>query len=259
MNRRYGVVRDAPDHRDRGVFRLTAPRILPKAVSLEGYLGPVKEQGHEGSCFAFAGAGHREYLYRRYQENEKQPGLRVEDAVFSPQYLFYRVHELEGTLGEDTGGQIRSVVKTLHTMGICLEKSDAYNSAKAWATPTAAQDAEAQLFEAGAYHRLATVDDMKSCLASGYTFIAGFAVHESFEKNDWLASAVMPIPKAKDALLGGHAVLFFGYDDERLAFKVRNSWGQAWGMGGNFWFPYQAAADPNIFWDGWIQHLGKAW
>lgn len=234
--------------------------MLPKVVNWENCLGPVKDQGQEGSCFAFAGAGHREFLYRRYTQNEqRRRAVLPEDAIFSPQYLFYRVHEFEGTLREDCGGQIRSVVKTLNSTGICLEMSDPYNPASAWAVPTPAQDAEAKLFEAGAYHRLTTVDDMRSCLASGYAFLAGFAVHESFEKDNWLASGVMPIPEASDALLGGHAVLFFGYDDDRKAFNVRNSWGSDWCQGGNFWFPYRAAADTSILWDAWIQHLGKRW
>jgi len=259
VNRRYGVVRDTPDHRDRGVFRLAPPVLLPAAVDLETYLGPVKDQGQEGSCFAFAGAGQREFLYRRYGLYEKAQQLAASDAVFSAQYLFFRTHEMEKTVGQDCGAQIRSVVKTLNTAGICLEKSDGYDPTTAWSIPTAAQDAEARLFEAGAYHRLSTVDDMKSCLASGYTFIAGFGVYASFEEKQWLAAGIMPIPKPKEMLLGGHAVLFFGYDDDRHAFKVRNCWGEKWCLGGNFWFPYAAAADSNILWDAWIQHLGKAW
>ena len=259
MNRRYGIIRDTPDHRDHGVFRLAAPLTLPKVVAWESFLGPVKDQGQEGSCFAFVGAGCREFLYRRYAQNEKGRPLLSADAVFSAQYLFYRVHELEGTLRQDYGAQIRSVCKTLNSVGVCLQKDDAYDPTSAWVTPTSSQDEEARLFRAGAYHRLNTVDDMKRCLASGYAFMAGFAVHESFEKDDWLVSGVMPVPKAKEEVLGGHAVLFFGYDDERQAFQARNSWGASWCLGGNFWFPYQAAANPSIFWDAWIQHLGKAW
>ena len=260
MIRRYDVVRDAPDHRDRGVFRLKAPPALPLSINVEASLGPVKDQGEEGSCFAFAGAGHREFLYRNYNRYEKQrDAVPASEAVFAAQYLFYRVHELEGTLHSDCGGQLRSVFCSLNATGICLEKDDPYNPAWAWKTPTAEEDVEAARFGAGAYHRLNSVDDMKSCLASGYAFVAGFAVHASFESKSWLESGMMPVPGAREAVLGGHAVLFFGYDDARQAFQVRNSWGAEWGLGGNFWFPYRVAADESILWDAWMQHLGKPW
>jgi hypothetical protein len=66
----------------------------------------------EGSCFAFAGAAHREFLFRNYHRYEKQRAiLTPTDAVFAAQYLFYRAHEMEGTLREDCGGQLRSVFK----------------------------------------------------------------------------------------------------------------------------------------------------
>jgi hypothetical protein len=196
------------------------------SLILEASLGPVKDQGREGSCFAFAGAGHREFLFRNYHRYEKQTAMvAATEAVFAAQYLFYRVHELEGTLREDCGGQLGSVFKVLDSVGICLEKNSAYSPAAAWTTPTAMQDAEAASFQAGAYHRLNTVDDMKSCLASGYTFVAGFAMHVSFQKENWLATGVMPVPSTTEPVLGGHAVLFFGYDDDRKAFRARSSWG----------------------------------
>ena len=39
---------------------------------------------------------------------------------------------------------------------------------------------------------------------------------------------------------GGHAMLVVGYDDERNAFKVVNSWGKGWGNEGFVWIDYKA-------------------
>jgi hypothetical protein len=44
------------------------------------------------------------------------------------------------------------------------------------------------------YHRLGTLDEMKICLASGFPFVFGFAVYESFESSSdgqtsWIPAA----------------------------------------------------------------------
>lgn len=251
MDVRLDLIPDSPDHRDNSLCRVFLPKLRPKVISLEGFLGPVADQGPEGSCFAFAGVGLREFLAR---SNPHQPNEG--SLLFSAEYLFYKVHELEGTLNQDCGGSLRTVMQVLNKHGVCLDSTEPYNIAGAWITPKPSADAEAQLYRGGAYHRLCTVDDMKSCLASGYVFVAGFNVKDSFMRDDWWENGTMP---STGLTLGGHAVLFFGYDDDRQAFHVRNSWGPDWCQNGNFWFPYQQAADSSVLWDAWIQHLGKAW
>lgn len=50
---------------------------------------------------------------------------------------------------------------------------------------------------------------------------------------------------------GGHAVLAVGYDDNRGAVLVQNSWGKSWGNEGLFWMPYIWVTDfaaTNDFW-----------
>lgn len=36
------------------------------------------------------------------------------------------------------------------------------------------------------------------------------------------------MPKPGEGVLGGHAVLAVGYDDESQCFMIRNSWGKSW-------------------------------
>jgi C1A family cysteine protease len=226
---------------------------LPSSVDLELWCGPVKDQGQLGACTAFAGCGMLEFLFRKY-------GHALANPVLSPMFLYYVERKIDGTLAEgDCGSSGRTLVQAINRFGVCLESGDIYSPSNFEVAPTPAQSAEAQTMRAGAYHRIGCVDDMKSCLASGYAFVVTFVVRESFETNLG-ADGTMPMPnKGKELILGAHEVLFIGYDDAKQAFKVRNSWSASWGVRGNFWFPYAAAADPEILFDAWIQHFGGPW
>jgi len=37
---------------------------------------------------------------------------------------------------------------------------------------------------------------------------------------------------------GSHAMVAVGFDDDRKAFRIQNSWGRGWGDGGYGWFGY---------------------
>ena len=248
--RRYGYRKSPVDHRDYGISRaLSHVSIRPGQVDLESFCGPVKDQGQLGACTAFAGCGNREYLARKF--GHWQP-------VFSPLFLYYMERKEDGTLPDDAGSDGRTSCRVMAKYGICTESEDIYDPVKFNTAPTPEQLDEAALRKAGAYHRINSVDDMKSCLASDYPILIGFAVYESFEKIG--SDGLMPAPnKDHEQMLGGHETLVIGYDDAKRAFKVRNSWGADWGDKGNFWMPYTVAADASVLWDAWMQHLGPAW
>ena len=74
-----------------------------------------------------------------------------------------------------------------------------------------------------------TEPELRGCLASGYPFVFGFSVYESFESVRVTRTGVVPMPSRHESVLGGHAVLAVGYDDAEQSFIVRNSWGTGWG------------------------------
>ena len=80
---------------------------------------------------------------------------------------------------------------------------------------------------------------MLTCLADGYPFIFGFAVYESFESQKVVRTGVVPMPRKAERMLGGHAVLAVGFDQQKKRFLVRNSWGEKWGQKGYFTMPYK--------------------
>jgi hypothetical protein len=76
------------------------------------------------------------------------------------------------------------------------------------------------------YLRLTQVaNQLKGCLASGYPFVFGFTVYESFEGPDVAQTGVVPMLSLDEPVLGGHAVCAVGYDDAQQRFTIRNSWG----------------------------------
>ena len=83
------------------------------------------------------------------------------------------------------------------------------------------------------YQRLTPVlNTLKGCLASGYPFVFGFTVYESFESPQVAKTGIVPMPGPTEKVVGGHAVVCVGYDDTKQQFIVRNSWGDELGNSG---------------------------
>jgi len=82
--------------------------------------------------------------------------------------------------------------------------------------------------------------------------VFGFVVYASFESDEVKQTGVMPMPKPGEKTLGGHAVMAVGFDDEKQAVLVRNSWGPEWGDEGYFWMPYDFITDPDQADDFWV-------
>lgn len=258
IGRRYGAIKSSPDHRDFGMARLAAPAVLPTKVDLSSSAGPIRDQGALGSCTAFASTAMLEFLYRQY---------KGEKLVFSPLFQYYNERITDGDFPQDAGSTGRTAVKCINQFGVCLESEEPYDQDSAAQVPTADQIKDALAYKAGAYHAITNVQDMKGAIASGFGFIVGFTVYDSFEADSTASSGLMPMPNFNtESVLGGHEVFFLGYDDSvqcpgasKGAFKVQNSWGTGWGQKGFFWFPYDAAANGSILMDAYVQHFGKPW
>lgn len=167
---------------------------------------------------------------------------------------------MEGTVGTDSGAQIGDGIKSVGNIGACPETDWAYDIAKFAQKPPAPAYKDAPLGKVLQYQRVPQVlNQMKGCLASGCPFVFGFTVYESFESPQVAQTGVAPMPAAGEKVLGGHAVLALGYDDPSQRFIIRNSWGDGWGMGGYFTFPYAYLTDANLSDDFWtVRMVAKA-
>jgi C1A family cysteine protease len=240
----YGWNRDLPDGRD---YMYAAPlevlADLPLKVDLSGDCPGVYDQGQLGSCTANSIGGALEY-------DQMKQGQKA----FTPSRLFiyYNERKIEGTVDSDSGAMIRDGVKSVNKVGAPPETDWPYDIEKFRDKPPKKAYDDAKKHQAIRYARLTqTLGQLKGCLASGFPFVFGFVVYESFESPEVAKSGDAPMPRANEAQLGGHAVLAVGYDDDTQRFLIRNSWGTGWGKKGYFTLPYPYLLQASLSSDFW--------
>jgi C1A family cysteine protease len=251
---RYGWKPDLPDQRD-FTYAVKKPQELPTSVDLRDKCPKiVYDQGELGSCTANAIAGAIEFDMMKQELTAATP---------SRLFIYYNERAIEGTISSDSGAQIRDGIKSVASQGVCPE-GNVGDQPPAWpyvisqfATqpPQPCYEAALKLKAVSYYSVTQNLADMKGCLAEGYPFVFGFTVYESFESQDVASTGNVPMPKSGERIIGGHAVLAVGYDDEDRVFICRNSWGDKWGDGGYFYMPYAYLIDDNFADDFWTIRL----
>jgi len=241
---RYGWVPDLPDSRD---HLYAAPvgvvQAMPLKVDLRRYCPPVYNQGQLGSCTANAIAAAVEF------DRRKQ---KLKDFMPSRLFIYYNERVMEHTVDSDSGAMIRDGIKSVAQQGDCPESEWPYAIAQFRTKPPKKCYADALKYKAVLYQRVTqTLSQLKGCLASGFPFVFGFTVYESFESAQVAKTGHASLPQAGDKVVGGHAVLAVGYDDSKQWFIIRNSWGDKWGIQGYFTLPYAYVTEDNLADDFW--------
>lgn len=244
-----GWVRQEPDPRDFTIKpKLLSLKKLPASVDLRPGCPPVVNQGSYGSCTANAGAGLVDYCLKK----DGHPFLKG-----SRFFLYYKTRALEGSpVTVDTGATIRGTVKSLAKTGICKETTWPYIAANFGRAPSATANAEGLQYQALRYALLdapgvapaQVLTNVKSMFSQGFPSEFGFDVYSNYSS---MQCGLWPYPSSQYQLMGGHAVMAVGYDDNitcpgatKGALLCRNSWGTGWGLAGYFYLPYDFVTKP---------------
>lgn len=251
-----GWQRDLPDYRDytsenekvwdilehsEPLERAMTARTFGKA-DLRGWCSPIENQESLGSCTAHAAIGMVEY-YQRRTKGEYLDASRL--------FLYKVTRNLHEWTG-DTGAYLRTTMRSLVLFGVPPERYWPYRIADYEKEPPPFCYAFAQNYKAIKYYRLDppgfkpkdVLVQVRRYLLAGLPTMFGFSVYTSIpEAGD--GKGEIPFPHEGDSLLGGHAVLAVGFDDQKKigkqkgALLIRNSWGTYWGDGGYGWLPYE--------------------
>ena len=220
---------------------------LPGTINLTPWFSPIEDQGSLGSCTANAGVGILEYFERRAF------GRHIDASRL---FLYKATRDLLHWTG-DTGAYLRSTMEAMTVFGVPPEEYWPYRISNFDAEPSAFCFSFAQNYQAISYFRLdpsgSSVGNIlhliKTCLAAGIPSMFGFTCYNSLYQAN--ATGKIPYPAAGEYVIGGHAIVAAGYDDNleitntnngqktKGAFLIRNSWGTGWGNHGYGWLPYE--------------------
>lgn len=237
---------DAPEELPLTTFQVSEPQ---SHIIDQTKFTPIKNQGGLGSCTAFAGCSQLEYYVKRRTGN---------DVNLSELFLYLETRRNLGWEDKDSGAYLRTTMKTMASIGTCLEKEWPYNIAKYRENPPAHVYPRADDYKADSYFKIdksqyskhETIQRIKSALNKNFPLIFGFVCYRDSLRQS-RSEGNIPYPSSKDVVSGGHAVLMVGYDDEYEikntqddsvtvgAFIIRNSWGKNWGDDGRGAIPYE--------------------
>jgi C1A family cysteine protease len=250
-----GWVRELPDFRDysltaKGVAKVfenkpdLLERILKGAMrkreDLREWCPPIEDQEAVGSCTAHAGVALVEYC------EKKAAGVHLDASRL---FLYKVTRNLLHWTG-DTGAYLRTTMKAMRLFGVPPEEYYGYDVARFDDEPEAFLYAFAANYKALVYTRLdipgTDKDDLlrqiKRLLRNGFPSMFGFTVYSSLYGAE---QGRIPYPGEGDKVVGGHAVVAVGYDndleigEDTGALLIRNSWGTDWGEDGYGWLPYK--------------------
>jgi len=266
---------DTPDRRDR-TLRVSAkvPLVagalpswaaaLPRNSDNRRYCSPIEDQEALGSCTAQAVVGAMEYMLRR-SGNGEFDGSRL--------FVYKISRKLLGWTG-DTGAYLRTAMKTVGAFGVPPEQYWPYDINHFEDEPDAFLFAFAGNYKSLEYTRIDAADlswdqilvDVKRVVAGGLPVVFGFSTYSSISQ-----AADIPFPAPNDTMVGGHAVMIAGYDDDRMtadgrrepSLLIRNSWGIGWGEQGYGYLPYRYVTEglTQDFWTvlkwDWLNEKGQ--
>ena len=212
---------------------------MPGAVSLAQYFPPPQSQGKQNSCAGWAVA-----YTKAYQENVERVRSGNNPVMYSPSFIY---NQIKVGAGCDGGSSLVDALNLVVRVGAVNIYEFGYDAELCNKLPD--QRALGIATRTKALH-WATIKTMKerldvskvqNYLVYGVPVIVGARIDDNFH-NHRLSRGMSTFRDFSGRTSGRHAMVIIGFDTNRAAFRLINSWGVAWGDGGYVWVDYDTMA-----------------
>lgn len=211
---------------------------LKTAIDMSGDFPPVGNQGRQGSCVGFAIAYILSYYhhspYVSYYTNE---GKLDCSTIFSPAFIYNSLNNCQ-----NTGISAGMALQLIGQNGIVTLCDMPYSESDYCTFPTKEQFTKAMDNRILGFHAMYgdyPIKVMKEKLNEGYPLLMGAGLDKNFlvkfmskTETDYIWNGY------EGEILAYHLMVIVGYDDNKNAFRIMNSWGSEWGEKGFFWISY---------------------
>ncbi len=214
---------------------------LPVAFDLSKDMPPVRSQENQGSCASWA-VGYYLKSYHEHIEHGTTYGTGDDySGVFSPAFLYNKLRVNKNSC--KGGSYLLDNLKMLAVSGISSWNSMPYSDKSCNAKPSSRATKEAKCSKVLAYRVVPTNNrtsnmDMKYHLIDDKPIVISIVVLDEFYNPTNKIEGEYIQKEYNGNGNGYHAIVVVGYDDNKNAFKIINSWGTDWGNSGYLWIDY---------------------
>ena len=232
----------------------------PKQFSLAADLPAVGDQGETGSCVGWSTAYYC-YSTSIARQRKLSPEERKDSRfLFSPAFIWHQFNEGNPKKGMHIYQAFDMLAKQgCATLADMPWKESDVDSKPSEAAKTRAERYKARqavsLFKGSASGEAGDPDKLRNWLWEiRQPFVIGIPVYQEFFHVPHDADFVYKPTDNKGALAGLHAVCIVGYDEDKHAFLMVNSWSEKWANKGFVWLDEDFVAKQGI--EGWGQRPG---
>ena len=213
--------------------------VLPNSIDWRSWATPIKNQKSCGACTAFGVIGVWETKHRIMKDDPSFPiDISEKDLFFCSAGTCSQGNSVINTLNKALRGVATEVCAPYTDKDVSCGSgrcSSWWNTGFKLASFTNIQ---------GGGNQWAVQNNIKKSLQNG-PIAATMSVHESFKH---YISGVYHNLGLQDPIAGAHMIGIFGYNDDKQAILMRNSWGTDWGEAGYAWISYEECfADDGSF------------